>query len=143
VDILCEDIQFGIAVEVVVVNFAVEDLEAIEFERDEAADHLGPAFVDMCLRSGFGRAFGEVDDGMLHFDLGLDGAVEQSAPLYGKVDGLGGEEGDGNLAVRFVEPHIFYSVCAADQGYVDIFDMTGVSFYPGKLAVDVTQEDVG
>lgn len=123
-------------------NFPVEDLEPVEPEGNEIANYLGPAFIDMRLGSGFGRALGKIEDRVLNLDLGFDGAVQKGAPFYGKVYRPGGEKGDRDLAIRLVQPDTFDRIGPPDEGYVDIFDVPGIAFYLRQLPVDITEQDI-
>ena len=138
-----EDIDFGIAVIIPVVDLSVVDFQPVDLQRHQFFDHVGPAGIDLGLGAGFGGAFYKIQHGVSDFDLSVDGPMEQRLPFEGMVYGVGREERDGNLTVCPFEVGIFEDIGSPDEGYVDVIHMAGVSGNMGEFVIDQFQQDIG
>ena len=101
---------------------AVVDLETVEIEWEEVAEHLepGPAGAGLGFRI-VGRG-DEVEFGLVHIYLADEFAVSDGVPLDGEFEFVAPEEGLGDDAGAFEDADVFDGVGAAPEVQIDVAD---------------------
>src|SRR3954451_12851939 len=104
----------------------IPDDRAINLEGKEVLDHLQPGAAAPGLGIAFGGGIDKVDLRLVHEDAANYLAVQEGIPLDGEINGFSGEEGDRDIAGRFVDSNILNGVSAPQEVNVNGPDITGV-----------------
>src|ERR1700722_17686007 len=122
---------------------AIVDLDAVEIEGKEIAEHLEPGSAGAGLRFGIVGGVDEVDFGVVDDDLADDFSLEDGVPLDGAFEFLAGEEGGGNVAGLFDEADVFDGVGAAPEVEIDVADAAFVEEVFGEGFIDIPADGPG